>query len=153
MFRVVKRCAALVAMSWALQVPGAAAAGDDTREMVQLPPMMQEHLLTSMRDHLSALNDILAALAEGNVDEATKVAEARLGMSSLPAHDAGHLAKFYPQGMQDFGTQMHHAASRFVIIARDAELSPGAESQHKVYEGLQAVTDACNGCHQSYRIR
>jgi len=48
---------------------------------------------------------------------------------------------------------MHHAASRFVIIARDAELDPGIQSQRKVYKALQEITDNCNACHQAYRIR
>lgn len=48
---------------------------------------------------------------------------------------------------------MHHAASRFVIAAQDAELAPGKQAQHEVYRALQAVTSACNACHQGYRIR
>lgn len=128
-------------------------AADDTRELVELPAMMQEHLLASMRDHLASLDEILAALAEGDIDTATQVAESRLGMSSLGKHGAEHLGQFYPEGMKSIGGQMHHAASQFVIIARDAELEPGLEAQHRIFEGLQAITANCNACHQSYRIR
>ena len=126
---------------------------EDQRELVQLPPMMQEHMLTNMRDHLASLDAILAALAEGDIDEAGKIAENRLGMSSLSLHGADQLAKFMPQGMADLGTQMHRAASRFVIVAQDAELTPGREAQHEVYRALQEVTANCNACHQAYRIR
>lgn len=140
-----------LAIAAALTLPSAAQ--EDTRQMVKLPPMMQEHLLGSMRDHLAALNDILSALAQGDVDTATDVAENRLGMSSLSKHGASELGKYYPEGMQAIGTELHHAASQFVIVARDAELEPGLEAQHAVYDALNNITTACNACHQSYRIR
>ncbi len=128
-------------------------AEEDTRELVNLPPMMQEHMLANMRDHLASLDQILAELADGNVDAAAKIAENRLGMSSLSLHGADHFAQFIPKEMGQIGTEMHRAASRFVIAAQDAELSPGRESQHKVYRALQEITQNCNACHQSYRIR
>lgn len=129
------------------------AADEDTREFVKLPPMMQAHMLTNMRDHLVALDEILVELSEGNVDAAAAIAEKRLGMSSLSLHGAEHLAPFMPEAMREIGTQMHRAASQFVIVAQDAELNPGKESQHKVYRALQNITRNCNACHQSYRIR
>jgi len=142
----------LLTAGWSLNSTSATAA-EDRRQLVKLPPMMQEHMLASMRDHLSALNDMLGALAEGNIDQAANIAEKRLGMSSLPLHGASRLGKFMPEAMSRFGTQMHHAASRFLIVAQDAELNPGKASQHEVYKALQDITDNCNNCHQAYRIR
>lgn len=130
-----------------------AVAAEDNRELVKLPPMMQEHMLANMRDHLVALDEMLAALATGDVDDAAKIAEGRLGMSSLSLHGAEHMAKFMPETMAAIGTQMHHAASQFVIVAQNAELDPSVEAQHKVYKALQAITENCNACHQAYRIR
>jgi hypothetical protein len=128
-------------------------ASEDTRELVKLPAMMQEHMLGNMRDHLRALDEMLGALAQGDTDKAGKIAEERLGMSSLGRHGAAHLGKFMPKAMGAIGTQMHHAASQFVKTATDAELSPGKEAQHKVYKALQAITENCNACHTAYRIR
>ena len=128
-------------------------ASEDTRELVELPQMMQDHMLANMRDHLVALDEMLTALAQGKTDEAGEIAEKRLGMSSLSLHGAEHLGKFMPKEMGAIGTQMHKAASRFVIVASDAELDPGIKSQRKVYQALQAITENCNACHQSYRIR
>ncbi len=130
-----------------------AAVHADERELVELPPMMQEHMLANMRDHLRALDEILGHLADGDVDAAGTVAENRLGMSSLDAHGASHIAQFMPEGMRAAGTEMHRAASRFVIAAQDAELAPGKDAQHEIYRALQAVTSSCNACHQAYRIR
>lgn len=142
----------MVTVGWLLE-SGSATAAEDSRELVELPPMMQEHMLANMRDHLSALNDMLGELAEGNIDQATGIAEKRLGMSSLSLHGAEQFGKVIPKAMGAMGTQMHHAASRFVIAAEDAELNPGKASQHEVYKALQGITESCNTCHQAYRLR
>ena len=55
----------------------------DVRELVSLPKPMQEHRLGNMRDHLATLNEIFRDLADNKFDEAAKIAEQRLGMSSL----------------------------------------------------------------------
>ena len=128
-------------------------AGEDERELVTLPPMMQAHMLANMRDHLRALEDMLGELAAGNSDKAAQIAEKRLGMSSLTTHGAAHLGKYMPQAMRALGTQMHHAASRFVIVVRNAELESGKAAQREVYKALQGIVENCNACHSSYRIR
>ncbi len=143
---------ALLLLTAAL-APRAVTASEDSRELVKLPPMMQEHMLANMRDHLVAMDEMLAALATGDIDTATKVAETRLGMSSMSLHGAEHMGPYMPKAMGAIGTQMHRAASQFVIVARDAELEPGLNAQRKVYKALQAITENCNACHQAYRIR
>src|SRR5689334_8526229 len=85
----------------------------DTRVLVKFPPELIEHTLANMRDHLLALQEISDAFARGNNDVAAKIAEGRLGMTSLQLHGAHEVAKYMPQGMQDAGTAMHRAASRF----------------------------------------
>ena len=132
--------------------PAPAAAGDG-REFVRLPPPMQEHMLGNMRDHLVTLSGIIGAVAEGKFDAAAKLAEQRLGMSSLGFHDAAHMAPFMPQPMQDFGTDMHRAASRLSIVLQNAAVTPGADAMREVNRALYEVTAACTGCHASYRIR
>jgi cytochrome c556 len=67
-------------------------------------------------------------------------------MSSLKAHGAEHMAGFMPKPMQDIGTGMHRAASRFALKAQEGELAPALAS-------LQEVTAACVACHAGYRIR
>jgi hypothetical protein len=129
-----------------LLMVGVAEAGSDERELVQLPAMMQEHMLSNMRDHLVALNEILSQMAAGDLDAAAEIAESRLGMSSLDSHGASHMAQFMPAGMQNAGIQMHRAASRFARKAQEGEALPA-------YQALSAVTAACVACHQAYRIR
>ena len=130
----------------AFLVTGTMHAGDDKRELVQMPEMMQEHMLSNMRDHLAALNEILKKLAVGELDGAAEIAEARLGMSSLESHGASHMASVMPTGMRSVGTSMHRAASRFALKAQEGEVS-------SAYGALSDVTAACVACHSAYRIR
>ena len=127
-------------------LPSGAAEHDSERQLVKLPPMMQQHMLGNMRDHLQALHEILTDLALGRGDDAAEVAEKRLGMSSMEAHGAAHMAPFMPEGMRNAGTLMHHAASRFALVAQEGDLL-------KAYAALQEVTAACVTCHGNFRIR
>jgi hypothetical protein len=122
----------------------------DTRALVHFPPALVEHTLANMRDHLAALQEISEALAGGRNDQAAKIAEDRLGMSSLQRHGAHDVAKFMPHGMRDAGTAMHRAASRFAIEAQNA----GATGDLKPALGaLGQVMSACVGCHAGYRLK
>lgn len=134
--------------------PGAgqqqAAPASDTRQLVQFPAPMIEHTLANMRDHLAALQEIQDHLGMGHTDVAARIAEERLGMSSLGLHGAHDVAQFMPPGMQEAGTGMHRAASRFAIVAKDA----GATGDMKpVFSALASVTAQCVACHSGYRIK
>ena len=121
-------------------------ADEDSRQLVELPEMMQLHMMSNMRDHLVAINEILITMANGQLDQAAEVAESRLGMSSLESHGASHMSRFMPEGMRQAGTSMHRAASRFALRAQEGEALPA-------YSALAEVTSACVACHSNYRIR
>jgi cytochrome c556 len=124
----------------------------DDRELVELAPMMREHMLGNMRDHLKALDEIFLALSLGKTSEAAKTAESRLGMSSMGLHGASHMAPFMPEQMQSFGTAMHQAASRFSKAIELSDISPSEENQRNIYAAFQEITANCTACHQAYRI-
>jgi hypothetical protein len=126
-----------------------ASADPDPRELVALPPVMQQHMLANMRDHLLAIAEIQDALANGEFDHAADVAERRIGMSSLAAHGAAHMAPYMPQPMQAIGTQMHRAASRFALIAQEVSVDGDLT---RALKGLSGITRQCIGCHAAYRI-
>lgn len=129
-----------------LSMNSVSVAGNDNRQLVELPEMMQHHMLSNMRDHLVAINEILTMMADGKLDKAAEIAEQRLGMSSLETHGAEHMAKFMPEGMRKAGTNMHKAASRFALKAQEGEQLPA-------YRMLSNVTNSCVACHSGYRIR
>lgn len=122
----------------------------DTRQFVKFPPGLVEETLANMRDHLQALQEIQLQLGTGHTDVAAKIAEARLGMSSLGLHGAAEVSKYMPQGMQDAGTAMHRAASRFAVTAQDAGVTGDLRP---VFVGLAEIAAQCVGCHASYRLK
>ena len=121
-------------------------ASNDARALVELPQMMQQHMMSNMRDHLAAINEILVFLGNGELDKAAETAEYRLGMSSLESHGASHMARFMPEGMRQAGTSMHRAASRFALKAQEGEVLPA-------YKALSEITSACVACHSGYRVK
>jgi hypothetical protein len=121
----------------------------DERIKVDFPPMMRDHMLGNMRDHLSALQEITASLSSGQYDQAADVAESRLGMSSMALHGAAHMSKIMPKEMAAIGTEMHRAASRFALSARDADIDGGLG---KAFGALSEVMQQCVACHTSYRV-
>ena len=121
----------------------------DARQLVTFPEPMRIHTITSMRDHLLALQEIDVALSRNAFDKAATIAEQRLGMSSLELHGAAHIAPFMPQGMQDIGTQMHRAASRFAIDAQTASVS---NDVRPALASLGTVMQQCVACHAAYRL-
>lgn len=127
-----------------------AAPVNDTRQFVHFPDALREHTLANMRDHLLALQEIQEALARKQEDKAARIAEERLGLSSLALHGAHEVAKYMPQGMQDIGSEMHKSASRFAI---DAQNSGVTGDLRPALDALSKVTTQCVGCHAGYRLK
>jgi hypothetical protein len=125
-------------------------ASEDERIAIQMPDMMRNHMLANMRDHLNAINEIQSSLARGKFDRAANIAEQRLGMTSLEAHQASHMAPFMPEQMQAIGTAMHHAASRFAISTQEASVS---RDLPRALSALADITTQCVACHTRYRLR
>lgn len=132
-------------LSLLFALPALAAGDQDARQKVDLPDMMKQHMLGNMRDHLQTLHEIQLAMAKGELDQAGDIAEQRLGMSSLAAHHAAHMAPFMPKAMQDIGTEMHHAASRFAMTVKEGDTLRALDS-------LSRVTQQCIACHAAYRL-
>jgi hypothetical protein len=129
---------------------GSTPSTDDTREFVSFPTELRDHTLANMRDHLLALQEIQEYLAREDYTAAAKIAEERLGMSSLALHGAHEVAKYMPPGMQDAGGGMHRAASRFAIEAQNSAVTGEIKP---TIAALATVTAQCVGCHAGYRLK
>ena len=121
----------------------------DARELIKFPEPMRLHTITSMRDHLLALQEIDVALSRNAFDKAASIAELRLGMSSLELHGAAHIAPFMPKGMQEIGTHMHRAASQFAREAQDASVT---NDVRPALSALGTLMQQCVACHAAYRL-
>jgi hypothetical protein len=132
-----------------MQHPRGGAVMSDNRTLVHFPDYLRIHTLASMRDHLQALSEIQAALANEKFDKAGEIAEQRLGMSSLKLHGAHEVAPYMPKAMQDMGTTMHHSASRFAIAAGNAAVNGDVKP---ALAALSEVTRSCVACHSRFRL-
>ncbi|MBW8458075.1 MAG: hypothetical protein K0M58_06510 [Thiobacillus sp.] len=127
--------------------PGAAPAA---REPVRFPPALKAETLANMRDHLLAIQEITAHLADKQFDAAADVAETRLGISSLQRHGAHEVAKYMPAGMRQTGHAMHQAASRFAVAAQEA----GATGDvGPALRALSQMQGSCVACHAGYELK
>jgi len=131
-------------------LPLTVTAADNARQPVTMPAPMQEHILANMRDHLLAMGEIQTALAKGNFDQAADIAEQRIGMSSLQSHGAAHMAPYMPKAMQDIGTSMHRAASRFARTAQEAAVG---NDLARALGALGELTQHCVACHASFAVK
>lgn len=145
-FKIMSRIGYLTLVASFALLPNNSQASKDVRILVEMPQMMQQHMMTNMRDHLAAVNDILLYLGRGELEKAAEISEYRLGMSSLESHGASHMAKFMPEGMRQAGTTMHKAASRFSLKAQEGDVLAA-------YKALSEITSACVACHSGYKIR
>lgn len=127
--------------------PGGAPAA---RKPVSFPLALKAETLANMRDHLLAIQEITAHLADKQFDAAAEVAETRLGLSSLQRHGAHEVAQYMPEGMRQLGHGMHQAASRFAVAAQEAgatgEIGPALRA-------LSQVQASCVSCHAAYRLK
>jgi hypothetical protein len=139
----------LMTIALAVSATPVVAGDNDTRQLVEFPPNMRQHMLSNMRDHLQAVSEIQLALSSANFDKAADIAETRLGMSSLASHGASHMATFMPQQMQSIGTEMHHSASQFAIIAQESAVNGDIK---KALSGLAKITQNCVACHAAFRV-
>jgi hypothetical protein len=140
----------------------------DTRQALDFPEHMRNHMLMNMRSHFEALGDIVSALGEGNGPKASEIAKARLGLQSPAAAacmkpgaekagDGDHIsqmgsmmAKFMPEQMRDMGYAMHEAASDFAV---EAAKTPQGGDLKPALAALSKVTQNCAACHAAYRLR
>jgi hypothetical protein len=124
-------------------------AAGDSRVFVALPEEMRAHMLSNMRDHLLALQQIQGSLADGRPDESARIAEERLGMSAMKRHGGPAMAPYMPEGMRSIGGGMHRAASRFAVVAGESaqtgDLAPALTA-------LTRITAQCVACHSAYRV-
>jgi len=120
------------------------------RERVAFPPKLKTETLANMRDHLLAIQEITAYLADKKFDAAADVAETRLGMTSLQRHGAHEVAKYMPAGMRQIGHGMHQAASQFAMAAKDTGVSGDTGAALRALANMQA---SCVACHAGYQLK
>jgi cytochrome c556 len=114
----------------------------DTRVVVPLLPMMANHQKQNMRDHLLAVQEIVAAAASDDFAGIERAA-GRIGYSEQAGQMCTHMGAGAP-GFTEAGLLFHHTADTIVNAAREHDLAG-------VMRALGSTLQTCTGCHETYR--
>jgi hypothetical protein len=122
--------------------PRAALDGLDARRPVPLLPMMAQHQKQNMREHLEAVQAIVAAAALGDF-EAVASAGRRLGFSEATGHMCEHMGAAAP-GFTEQALGFHHTADEIAVAAARRDSAA-------VLAALSKTLSACTTCHATYK--
>jgi cytochrome c556 len=122
--------------------PPASAQGADHRAPVRLLPMMAEHQKANMRDHLLAVQQIVAALAANDFGGIASAA-GRIGYSDAMAQMCTHMGAATP-GFSEMALNFHRTADTIADAARHKD---GAA----VLSALNKTLQTCTSCHAAFR--
>jgi len=125
----------------------------DPRELVAMPADVQEDMLTTMRDHLMALDTVLSHVASERYAAAADLAVERFASHSFDRKGAERMAAFMPQPMRDASDGLREAAGRFAVAARAADAERSYRAMKNLAGAISDITATCDGCHAHYRIR
>lgn len=114
----------------------------DQRRPVPLLPMMAHHQKTNMREHLEAVQEVVAASAVGDFDRVA-VAAQRMGFSESMGRMCEHMGAGAP-GFTEQALAFHHTADEIVRAAKRQD-SPA------VLTALSKTLSACTNCHAAFK--
>lgn len=119
---------------------GGAARADDDREAIFVTAEQRDLVLADMRDFLIAVQDIVLALADGDLATVADVARA---MGPGKGHGMSMAANL-PAEFRQMGRGTHLA---FVELAQAADMGPEG-----VMADLGTLMSNCTGCHVTYKF-
>lgn len=114
----------------------------DTRAPLPLLPMMANHQKQNMREHLAAVQAIVAASAERDFVSIER-ASSRIGYSEQMGQMCTHMGAGAP-GFTEQALAFHHAADTIGEAARRHDLPA-------VLTALGTTLSACTGCHSTFK--
>lgn len=114
----------------------------DTRKPVPLLPMMAHHQKRNMRDHLLAVQQIIAGVAVGDMPAVEKAA-ARLESSPQMAQTCNHMGAGAP-GFTPTALEFHRVADGIGQAARQGDGTA-------VLTQLGATLQTCTSCHETWK--
>jgi hypothetical protein len=114
----------------------------DARRPLPLLAMMADHQKQSMRDHLVAVQEIVAAIAMDDYAAVEKSA-GRIGYSEQMGQMCTHMGAAAP-GFTEQAMAFHHTADRIADAAR-------ARDRSRVLAELGATLKTCTECHSAWK--
>ena len=117
-------------------------ASDDGRQSLGIKGTMQgEHQLSNMREHLTALSEIVKFMNNAKFDEASKVAKEKLGLSVQMNTMCG---SFNNKSFETTGVFFHKSADNLAQVLKTKDYKKSMQAFEKVMNG-------CVGCHSAFK--
>jgi len=114
----------------------------DQRAVLPLVPMMAAHQKENMRDHLVAVQEIVAATANRDFDRVARAAQ-RIGYSENMGRMCEHMGALAP-GFTELALTFHHTADGITEGAKHAD-------EQAVLRSLGDTLAQCAKCHATYK--
>jgi hypothetical protein len=114
----------------------------DLRAVVPLLPTMAQHQKQNMRDHLVAVQEIVAALAIADFAGVERAA-GRIGFSEQMGQMCTHMGAGAP-GFTEQAIEFHQTADRIAAAAR-------ARDAGRVLSAFSATLQTCTSCHAVWK--
>ncbi len=114
----------------------------DQRRPVPLLPMMAQHQKQNMREHLEAVQEVVAAAAASDFD-GVAVAAKRMGFSETMGRMCEHMGAGAP-GFTEQALSFHHTADEIAAAATKQDSAA-------VLAALSKTLRACTTCHATYK--
>jgi hypothetical protein len=114
----------------------------DDRTKVPLLPMMAHHQRVNMRDHLTAVQEIVAAAATSDFAAIEKAA-GRIGYSEQMGAMCTHMGAGAP-GFTDLALEFHRTADTIGAAAKQKDST-------EVLAALGRTLAKCTGCHARFK--
>ncbi len=117
----------------------------DERTVLNIPAKMKVMQKKMMRQHMVTVATVVSLIADGKLEQAGKLAKAKLGTDPEDIKRCSRMAKM--AGEPDFlklGMAMHQTAD---------ELAEHASKGHRdaTLKSLAALINSCNACHERFR--
>jgi cytochrome c556 len=123
------------------------AVAKNERTAIKMPPEMRAEFLEHMSHHMTALNDVIAAVATGDFKHAARVAR-----DELEVGGGKGFGRYLPVEFREMGLAMHRAASEFAAAAEAAPVPPSPEAWKVVTSNLGGISARCQACHATFRV-
>lgn len=113
----------------------------DERISLGLPDKMKQHQLANMRSHLEAIQSIIGLIAEGEFDNASKIANSKLGLTDEMKNMCN---MFSNKEFRELGFAFHKSGNDLgeTLLTKDVNKSLAA---------LQTTIGYCTQCHATFR--
>jgi len=113
----------------------------DPRTSLNLPAPMRRNQLAMMREHLQAVNDIVALIAEGKFDAASDIAHSKLGLTPEMRKMCNMFAN---DDFRQIGLAFHQSADELGDVLKTGNMKRSLSALHN-------TMNSCVQCHATFR--